>query len=104
MTAVSPPGRFGALDIVDDQVERFIEKPAGDNGLINGGFFVLEPSVIERIAGDATIWEQEPLTGLAHDDQLMAFRHHGFWAPMDTLRDKNILEAMWASGEAPWRR
>jgi glucose-1-phosphate cytidylyltransferase len=104
VTAVSPPGRFGALEIVDGQVTRFIEKPPGDNGLINGGFFVLDPSVIDRIAGDETIWEQEPLTGLAHDDQLMAFRHDGFWAPMDTQRDKNILEAMWASGEAPWRR
>ena len=104
VTAVSPPGRFGALEIEDGKVERFIEKPPGDNGLINGGFFVLQPSVVDRIAGDETIWEQEPLTGLAHDGQLMAFRHDGFWAPMDTLRDKNVLEAMWASGEAPWRR
>jgi len=104
VTAVSPPGRFGALEIVDDQVQRFIEKPPGDNGLINGGFFVLQPSVVDRIEDDATIWEQEPLMGLAHDDQLMAFRHDGFWAPMDTLRDKNVLEALWASGEAPWRR
>jgi len=85
-------------------VQRFIEKPPGDNGLINGGFFVLQPSVVDRIEDDATIWEQEPLMGLAHDDQLMAFRHDGFWAPMDTLRDKNVLEALWASGEAPWRR
>jgi glucose-1-phosphate cytidylyltransferase len=104
VTAVSPPGRFGALEIVDGRVERFVEKPPGDNGLINGGFFVLQPSVIERIAEDSTIWEQAPLIGLAADDQLMAFRHDGFWAPMDTLRDKNILEALWASGEAPWRR
>jgi glucose-1-phosphate cytidylyltransferase len=104
VTAVSPPGRFGALEIVEGRVERFIEKPPGDNGLINGGFFVLQPSVIDRIAGDETIWEQEPLTGLAHDGQLMAFRHDGFWAPMDTLRDKNVLEGLWASGEAPWRR
>jgi len=104
VTAVSPPGRFGALEIAEGRVERFIEKPAGDNGLINGGFFVLQPSVIDRIAGDETIWEQGPLAGLARDKQLMAFRHHGFWAPMDTQRDKNILEAMWASGEAPWRR
>jgi glucose-1-phosphate cytidylyltransferase len=104
VTAVSPPGRFGALEIKGGKVERFIEKPPGDNGLINGGFFVLSPKVVDRIAGDETIWEQEPLTGLAHDGQLMAFRHDGFWAPMDTLRDKNVLEALWASGEAPWRR
>jgi glucose-1-phosphate cytidylyltransferase len=101
---VSPPGRFGALEIVNDQVQRFIEKPAGDNGLINGGFFVLQPEVISRIAGDETIWEHEPLTGLAHEGQLGAFRHDGFWAPMDTLREKNVLEALWQSGEAPWRR
>jgi glucose-1-phosphate cytidylyltransferase len=104
VTAVAPPGRFGALEIVDGQVERFVEKPPGDNGLINGGFFVLHPNVIDRVAGDATVWEQEPLKGLAADGQLMAFRHDGFWAPMDTLRDKNQLEALWASGEAPWRR
>ena len=104
VTAVSPPGRFGALEIVDGQVQRFIEKPAGDNGLINGGFFVLQPEVVHRIAGDETIWEQEPLTGLAHDGQLGAFRHHGFWAPRDTLREKNVLESLWQSGEAPWRR
>jgi glucose-1-phosphate cytidylyltransferase len=104
VTAVAPPGRYGALEIVDDQVQRFIEKPPGDNGLINGGFFVLDPKVIGRIEGDDTIWEQGPLTGLAADHQLMAYRHDGFWAAMDTLRDKNVLEAMWASGEAPWRR
>ncbi|MGH6911277.1 MAG: glucose-1-phosphate cytidylyltransferase, partial [Phenylobacterium sp.] len=84
VTAVSPPGRFGALEIVAGQVQRFIEKPAGDNGLINGGFFVLQPEVITRIAGDETIWEQEPLMGLARDGQLGAYRHDGFWAPMDT--------------------
>jgi glucose-1-phosphate cytidylyltransferase len=104
VTAVVPPGRYGALDIVDGQVQRFVEKPPGDNGLINGGFFVLDPKVIDRVAGDGTVWEQEPLTGLAADGELMAFRHTGFWAPMDTLRDKNILEGLWASGEAPWRR
>ena len=104
VTAVSPPGRFGALEIVEGQVRRFVEKPAGDNGLINGGFFVLHPRVVDRIAGDATVWEQEPLMGLAHDGQLTAYHHDGFWAPMDTLRDKNQLEALWASGEAPWRR
>ena len=104
VTAVAPPGRYGALEIVDNQVQRFIEKPPGDNGLINGGFFVLDPKVIGRIDGDDTIWEQGPLMGLAADHQLMAYRHDGFWAAMDTLRDKNVLEAMWASGEAPWRR
>jgi glucose-1-phosphate cytidylyltransferase len=104
VTAVAPPGRYGALEIAEGQVQRFVEKPPGDNGLINGGFFVLQPSVIERIEGDATIWEQQPLTGLAHDGELMAYKHNGFWAAMDTLRDKNILEGLWASGEAPWRR
>jgi glucose-1-phosphate cytidylyltransferase len=104
VTAVAPPGRYGALEIKDGEVRRFIEKPPGDNGLINGGFFVLQPQVIERIADDATIFEQEPLTGLAEDRQLMAYPHEGFWAAMDTLRDKNHLEALWASGEAPWRR
>jgi len=104
VTAVAPPGRYGALDIQNDSVQRFIEKPPGDNGLINGGFFVLDPKVVGRIAGDDTIWEQGPLMGLAADGQLGAYRHEGFWAAMDTLRDKNVLEAMWASGEAPWRR
>lgn len=104
ITAVPPPGRFGALEINDERVDRFIEKPPGDNGLINGGFFVLQPSVIDRIEGDPTIWERAPLEGLAADGQLMAYRHHGFWAAMDTLRDKTILEGLWASGEAPWRR
>jgi len=104
ITAVAPPGRFGALEINDGRVERFMEKPPGDQGLINGGFFVLNPSVIDRIDGDPTIWEREPLEGLAADGQLVAYRHDGFWAAMDTLRDKNILEGLWASGEAPWRR
>jgi len=103
VTAVAPPGRFGALDIVEGQVQRFVEKPPGDQGLINGGFFVLDPKVLSRIAGDATTFEQEPLMGLARDGQLMARRHDGFWAAMDTLRDKNNLEALWASGQAPWR-
>jgi glucose-1-phosphate cytidylyltransferase len=103
VTAVAPPGRFGALEIDQGRVERFSEKPPGDNGLINGGFFVLNPSVLTRIDGDATVWENEPLEGLAHDGQLAAFRHDGFWAAMDTLRDKNHLEALWASGAAPWR-
>ncbi len=104
VTAVAPPGRFGALELERDEVRRFSEKPPGDNALINGGFFVLQPSVLDRIAGDETVWENEPLEGLAHDGQLAAFRHHGFWAAMDTLRDKNQLEALWASGQAPWRR
>jgi glucose-1-phosphate cytidylyltransferase len=103
VTAVAPPGRFGALEIDQGQVQRFSEKPPGDNGLINGGFFVLNPSVLDRIAGDATVWENEPLEGLAHDGQLAAFRHDGFWAAMDTLRDKTQLEGLWASGAAPWR-
>lgn len=102
VSAVSPPGRFGALDIVDGEVKRFIEKPPGDNGLINGGFFVLQPEVIERITDDSTVWELEPLTGLAREGQLMARPHEGFWGAMDTLRDKNTLEALWASGQAPW--
>ena len=103
VSAVSPPGRFGALEIVEGAVQRFIEKPPGDNGLINGGFFVLEPSVIDRIADDATVWELEPLEGLAREGELMARPHDGFWAAMDTLRDKNTLEALWASGKAPWK-
>jgi len=104
VTAVAPPGRYGALEIDDSTVRRFIEKPPGDNGLINGGFFVLQPSILERIAGDETIFEAGPLQALAQDSQLAAYRHDGFWAAMDTLRDKNHLEALWASGEAPWRR
>ena len=104
VTAVSPPGRYGALDIVNGQVERFIEKPPGDNGLINGGFFVLNPSVVDRIAGDPTVFEAEPLEGLAADGQLMAFKHLGFWQAMDTLREKTLLESMWSSGKAPWKQ
>ncbi len=103
VSAVSPPGRFGALEIVEGAVQRFIEKPPGDNGLINGGFFVLEPQVVDRIKDDSTVWELEPLEGLARDGQLMARPHDGFWAAMDTLRDKNTLEALWASGKAPWK-
>ncbi|MDD3836694.1 MAG: glucose-1-phosphate cytidylyltransferase [Phenylobacterium sp.] len=103
VTAVAPPGRYGALELEDGQVRRFIEKPPGDNGLINGGFFVLQPEVVGRIAGDSTSWEVEPLESLAADGELMAYRHDGFWAAMDTLRDKNHLEALWTSGAAPWR-
>ena len=102
VTAVSPPGRYGALEIINGAVERFIEKPPGDNGLINGGFFVLQPEVIARIQGDDMPFEAAPLEGLARDNQLMAYRHDGFWAAMDTLRDKNNLEVLWASGQAPW--
>jgi glucose-1-phosphate cytidylyltransferase len=104
LTAVAPPGRYGQLDLTGDQVKQFVEKPPGDNGLINGGFFVLNPRVVGRIADDTTVFEQGPLEGLAADGELQAFRHDGFWAAMDTLRDKNQLEALWASGEAPWRR
>ena len=103
VTAVAPPGRFGALEIVEGGVKRFIEKPPGDNGLINGGFFVLQPEVVARIAGDTTTFEAEPLESLAREGQLMARPHEGFWAAMDTLRDKNHLESLWASGQAPWR-
>jgi glucose-1-phosphate cytidylyltransferase len=104
VTAVRPPGRFGALDFGEnDSVNGFVEKPMGDGGWINGGFFVLNPSVLDRIKGDTTVWEQEPLKGLAKDGQLMAYRHEGFWQPMDTLRDKRHLEELWASGEAPWK-
>lgn len=104
MTAVVPPGRYGAL-ILDEKgtVESFQEKPAGDGGVINGGYFVLEPEVLERIEGDTSIFEEEVLPSLASDGELAAFRHPGFWQPMDTLRDRRQLEAMWASGEAPWK-
>ncbi len=103
LTAVVPPGRFGALELHGDQVRSFREKPAGDGAMINGGFFVLSPKVLSLIAGDATIWENEPMEQLARDDQLNAFVHHGFWQAMDTLRDKNHLEALWAAGQAPWK-
>ncbi len=103
VTAVIPPGRYGALMLDGDRVDAFTEKPPGDNGFINGGFFVLDPAVIDRIEDDATAWEQAPLEGLAGDGELSAFRHTGFWQPMDTLRDRNTLEGLWASGAAPWR-
>lgn len=103
LTAVQPPGRFGALDIGGDDVQRFLEKPTGDGGWINGGYFVLSPDVIERISGDETLWEREPLESLARDGELSAWRHHGFWQPMDTLRDKNWLEELWNSKQAPWK-
>lgn len=104
VTAVQPPGRFGALDITaDGSVSGFREKPQGDGSWINGGFFVLEPSVIELITGDDTVWERGPLETLASSNQLRAFRHTGFWQPMDTLRDKVALENLWKSGSAPWK-
>ena len=103
LTAAYPPGRFGALDINGQQVRRFVEKPKGDGAFVNGGFFVLEPSVIDLIEGDETVWEHDPLTILAARDELMAHKHYGFWQPMDTIRDKNILEALWSSGKAPWK-
>lgn len=103
VTAVVPPGRFGALERDGSRVAAFTEKPAGDGGMINGGFFVLQPSVLDRIEGDATLWEQEPLKGLACDGELMAFDHHGFWQPMDTLRDRDQLQALWDGGRAPWK-
>lgn len=103
MLAVQPPGRFGAIDVVGDRVARFLEKPAGDGGWINGGFFVLRPSVIDRISDDLTVWEREPLEALANDGQIKLWFHKGFWQPMDTLRDKQMLEALWASGSSPWK-
>lgn len=104
LTATYPPGRFGALDINDaHSITNFREKPKGDGGMVNGGFFVLAPHVLDLIAGDETIWEREPLEQLAQSGQLKAFAHHGFWQPMDTLRDKTHLEELWESGSAPWK-
>jgi glucose-1-phosphate cytidylyltransferase len=103
IAAVQPPGRYGALQTTDAKVTKFIEKPVGDGGLINGGFFVLSPKCLDLIEGDGSSWEGEPLMNLAERGELMAFEHQGFWRPMDTLRDKNQLEELWASGEAPWR-
>jgi glucose-1-phosphate cytidylyltransferase len=103
LTAVQPPGRFGILELDRDSITSFAEKPKGDGAWINGGFFVLNPKVIEFISGDDSIWEREPLEKLAKDKQLNAFKHYGFWQPMDTLRDKNYLEDLWASGNAKWK-
>jgi glucose-1-phosphate cytidylyltransferase len=103
LTAVQPPGRYGALQLEREQVRAFVEKPGGDGGLINGGFFVLSPDCLQRIGGDDTSWEAEPLAGLAADGELMAYTHTGFWQPMDTLREKLLLENLWDSGEAPWK-
>lgn len=104
LTAAAPPGRFGALDVSEDgAVRSFTEKPRGDGSLINAGFFVLEPRALDYIDGDATSWERAPLERLAADGQLSAYKHHGFWQPMDTLRDKQHLESLWAEGAAPWK-
>ncbi|UVE64737.1 glucose-1-phosphate cytidylyltransferase [Burkholderia pyrrocinia] len=103
LVAAFPPGRFGALDIHDNKVTSFKEKPKGDGGMINGGFFVLSPKVIDLISGDACVWEQEPLERLAEQGNLAAYEHEGFWQPMDTLRDKLLLEKLWQTNEAPWK-
>lgn len=103
LTATYPPGRFGALQIEGGQITEFLEKPQGDGGMINGGYFVLSPKVLDYLKDDSTTWEQEPLRTLASDGELMAFEHHGFWQPMDTLRDKQYLESLWQNGKAPWR-
>jgi len=105
LTAVQPPGRFGAfrLGYEDVKISSFKEKPQGDGAWINGGFFILQPEVIDYISGDTTVWEKDPLEKLANEGMLSAFKHHGFWQPMDTLRDKNVLEDLWNSGEAPWK-
>ena len=103
LTATVPPGRFGALDMTGHKVNSFREKPKGDGGMINGGFFVLSPDVINYITDDKTLWEQDPLERLAKEGQLAAFQHHGFWQPMDTLRDMTHLEELWQSGRAPWK-
>jgi glucose-1-phosphate cytidylyltransferase len=104
VTAVQPPGRYGALQLEGTEVAGFAEKPRGDGGLINGGFFVLSPRVIDYIAADETPWESAPMERLAIERQIVAFEHRGFWQPMDTLREKNLLEELWASGKAPWKR
>lgn len=103
LTATYPPGRFGALQMENGQITEFLEKPQGDGGMINGGYFVLSPKVLDYLEDDSTTWEQEPLRTLATDGELMAYEHHGFWQPMDTLRDKQHLESLWQSGKAPWR-
>lgn len=103
ITAVRPPGRYGALQLAGSVVQQFTEKPLGDGGLINGGFFVLSPRCLDRITDDNTSWEGAPLAGLAADNQLMAYEHAGFWQPMDTLREKTLLDNLWATGQAPWK-
>ena len=103
VASVFPPGRFGALELEGSFVKSFMEKPKGDGGMINGGFFVLSPKVLNRIEGSQAVWEQEPLKSLAVDGELMAFEHQGFWQPMDTLRDKTLLEDLWGGNKAPWK-
>jgi glucose-1-phosphate cytidylyltransferase len=103
LTAVQPPGRFGVIDFQEEKISAFQEKPPGDGSWINGGFFVLEPAVFDFIAGDDTAWERDPLEQLARQGQLSAFKHSGFWHPMDTLRDKTYLESLWSAGNAPWK-
>ena len=103
ISATYPPGRFGALEIHNDVVRSFKEKPKGDGGMINGGFFVLSPSVLPLIENDQSIWESKPLEALTNQGELVAYQHQGFWQPMDTLRDKTYLEELWASGQAPWK-
>lgn len=103
VTAVQPPGRFGALNLNGDNVSSFLEKPRGDGGWINGGYFVLQQEIFDYIAGDKTIWEREPLEGAAKKGQLMAYKHYGFWKPMDTMRDKRELDELWSSGNAAWK-
>jgi len=103
VTSVQQPGRWGLLDIQEDKISKFTEKPSGDGNWINGGYFVLEPKVFDYIEGDSTVWEREPLEKLAREDQLSAYKHTDFWQPIDTLRDKNLLEELWSSGKAPWK-
>jgi glucose-1-phosphate cytidylyltransferase len=103
LTATQPPGRFGALDLDGNKINSFQEKPQGDGAWVNGGFFVLSPKVIDYIEGDSIMWERKPMEILAKEGQLIAFLHHGFWQPMDTLRDKVLLEELWQSGKAPWK-
>lgn len=103
LTAVQPPGRFGALELDGDRVRSFLEKPEGDGGWINGGFFVLSPAVLAEVDGDRTVWEREPMERLAAAGELRAYFHRGFWQPMDTLRDRNQLEELWSTGRAPWK-
>lgn len=103
VTAVQPPGRYGSLERAGDEVTGFVEKPRGDGGWINGGFFVLNPAVIDLISSDVTVWEEGPMRQLAAKGHMQAFEHTGFWQPMDTLREKNLLEELWDSGKAPWK-
>lgn len=103
LTAVQPPGRFGALELAGETIRKFKEKPQGDGNWINGGFFVLSPKVLDLIEGDETIWEREPMETIARMDEFRAYKHNGYWQSMDTLRDRNVLESLWASGHAPWK-